>query len=163
MASIFLASWEICLDESMSIWHSIWTCQGWVFCPWNHHPFGNEWHTACCVLSGILFVVELVEGKEHTSQSGALDFEDHGRKNVVLLLRMMKSYFATGRYVILDFGFCFLKVLIQLSKKGVFACSVIKKRRYCPVMVPGKDMEDHFRDVEVGGTYDIQGTVDGVI
>ena len=27
MTSILLASWEICLDESMSIWHSIWKCQ----------------------------------------------------------------------------------------------------------------------------------------
>ena len=36
-----------------------------------------------------------------------------------LLLRMMKRYFATGRYVIIDYGFCFLKGLIQLMKKGV--------------------------------------------
>ena len=44
-----------------------------------------------------------------------------------LLLRMMKSYFATGRYVILDSGV--LKGLIQLIKKAVFACAGIKKRR----------------------------------
>ena len=30
-------------------------------------------------------------------------------------------------------------------------------------MVPGKDMEDHFREVEVGDTDAIQVTVDGVI
>ena len=57
---------------------------------------------------------------------------------------MMKSYFATGRYVILDYGFCVLKGLIQLRKKGMFACAVIKKRRYWPSMVLGKEMEDHF-------------------
>ena len=60
MASIFLASWEICLDESMYIWHSRWTCPGWIFGSWKPHTFGNEWHTACCALSGIFFVVELV-------------------------------------------------------------------------------------------------------
>ena len=55
-----------------------------------------------------------------------------------LLLHIMKIYFATGRYVILDSGLCVLKRLIQLRKKGVFACDVIKYRRYWPSMVPGK-------------------------
>ena len=100
MTYIFLASWVICLDESMSIWHSRWTCPGWIFCPWKPHPFGNEWHTACCALSGIFFVVEFVEGKAHPHQAVPLEFEDLDRKTVGLLLHMMKSYFATGRYVI---------------------------------------------------------------
>ena len=52
-----------------------------------------------------------------------------GRKIVGLLLRMMKSYFATGRYVILDSGFRVLKGLIKLRKKVIFACAVIKNRR----------------------------------
>ena len=80
-----------------------------------------------------------------------------------LLLRMMKSYFATGRYVILYSSFFVLTGLIKLRKKGFFACAVIKKRRYWPVMVPGKDMEDPFWEVEVGDTDAIQGTVDDVI
>ena len=54
-----------------------------------------------------------------------------------LLLRMTKSYFTTGRYVIIDSGFCVLKGLIKLRKKGIFSCAVIKKRRYWPSMVPG--------------------------
>ena len=32
-----------------------------------------------------------------------------------------------------------------------------------PFMVPGKDMEDNFGEVEVGETYSIHGTVDDVI
>ena len=83
--------------------------------------------TACCALYVILFVVELVEGKEHLHQAGPIDFEDLGGNTVGLLLRMMKSYFFTGGYVILDSGFCVLKWLIQLRKKGVFSCAVIKK------------------------------------
>ena len=163
MNSIFLASWEICLDKSMSIWHIIWTCPVWIFCPRNPHKFGDEWHNACCELSGILFVVELVEGKAHPRQAGPLEFEDLGGKTVGLLLRMMKIYFATDRYVIIDSGFCVLKGLIHLRKKGIFACAVIKKRIYWPYMVPGKYMEDHFGEVELGETYAIQGTVDDVI
>ena len=80
-----------------------------------------------------------------------------------LFWRTMKSYFATGRYVILDYGFCVLKGLIQLRKKNMFVCAVIKKRRYWPSMVPGKDMEDNFGKMEVGETDAIQGTVDGDI
>ena len=80
-----------------------------------------------------------------------------------LLLRMMKSYFSTVRYVILNYGFCVLKELIQLSKKGVFACSVIKNRRYRPCMVPVKEMEANFWEVEVGEKYAIQVTVDDFI
>ena len=117
--TILLASWEICLDEYMSIWHSRWKYSGCIFCPWNPHPFGDDFPTACCKLSRIFSVVELVEGKEHTCQSGPLDFEDLGGKNVGLLLRMMKSCFSTGRYVILDSSFCVLKGLIKLRKKGV--------------------------------------------
>ena len=49
----------------MFIWNSRWTCSGWIFYPGKPHPFGNEWYTDCCALYGILFVVELVEGKAH--------------------------------------------------------------------------------------------------
>ena len=51
MAKIFLVLWV--LGELMSIWHNRWTCPGWLFCPRKPHPFGNEYHTACCGLLGI--------------------------------------------------------------------------------------------------------------
>ena len=98
-----------------------------------------------------MFVVDLEEGKAYTLQSGPLDFEDLGGKTVGLFLRMMKIYVSTGRYVILDYGFCFLKSLIRLRNKGVFACAFIKKRRYWRSIVPGKYMEDHFWGVGGGG------------
>ena len=72
----------------------------------------NEWHNACCELSRILCVVDFVEGKAYSRQAGTLEFEDLGRKTVELLLCMMKRYLSTSRYVILDSGFCVLKVLI---------------------------------------------------
>ena len=54
MTSIFLASWEICFEESMSICRSRSTCPGWIFCPRKPYPFGNEWHTDCCTFSVIV-------------------------------------------------------------------------------------------------------------
>ena len=85
-----------------------------------------------------MFVVELVEGKDYPRQAGPLEFEDLGGKTVGLLLRMMKSYFSTVGYVILDYGFCVLKGLIQLRNNGVFSCDVIKMIIYWPSMFPGK-------------------------
>ena len=71
----------------------------------------------------------MVEGKAHSRQAGSLEFGDLGGKTVGLFLCMMKRYFATGRYVILDSGFYVLKGLIQLRKKGIFSFVVINKRR----------------------------------
>ena len=72
-----------------------------------------------------MFVDELAEGKEYTRQACTIEFEDFGGKTMGLLLRMMKSYFTTGSYVILDSSFYVLNGLIRLRKKGVFACAVI--------------------------------------
>ena len=72
-------------------------------------------------MSGIFFVVGLVEGKEHPRQAVPLEFEELCGKTVVLLFRMMKSYFDTVRYIIIDSGFCVLKGIIQLSKNGFFS------------------------------------------
>jgi hypothetical protein len=64
MTEKFLPSWVSCLDESMSVWISRWTCPGWVFCPQKPHPFGNEYHSICCGDSGIMYQIKLVEGKD---------------------------------------------------------------------------------------------------
>jgi hypothetical protein len=71
MAATFIAGWAICHDESMSIFHDRWTAPGWIFCPRKLHAEGNEYHTACRAISGILFVVELVMGKDRPQELGA--------------------------------------------------------------------------------------------
>jgi len=161
MAAIFFAAWALRLDESMSIWNNKWTCPGWVFCPRKPWPFGNEYHTACCGLSGIMFVMELVEGKDHPPQV-VPRFSEMG-KTAGLMMRMLSSYFSTGRYIVLDSGFCVLKALVQLKKVGMFACAVIKKRRYWPAFVPGEAINREFADLElkVGDTMAITGKLDG--
>ena len=115
------------------------------------------------ILSSILFVVDFVEGKAYPQQSSPLEFEDLGGNTARLFWRTTKNCFVTGRYVVLDSGFCVLKGLIQLRKKSFFAFDITKKRRYWTYMVPGKDMEDHFGGVEMGETDAIQGNVDDII
>ena len=84
--------------------------------PW---PFGNEYHTVCCSLSGILWQMELVEGKDSPSQI-VPKLSNEG-KTVGLLLCVLEPIFAKGMVVILDSGFCVLRGIIELKKCGVYA------------------------------------------
>ncbi len=126
MWAFFIQTWMICLDESMSIWFQRWTCPGWVFCPCKPHPFGNEYHTACCGLLGVLISMEMVEGKDWPCKLGPAEFDDQGGKTCGLLLGMLQSVFHTGHYIVLDSGFCVLKAIVALKLNGVFAASLIK-------------------------------------
>ena len=83
---------------------------------------------------------------------------------VGLLLRMLKLYFHTGKYVVLDSGFCVLKGIIKLREMGLFACALIKKRQSWPVGVPGDAMQARFDrpGVNVGDVDAVSGTQDGV-
>jgi hypothetical protein len=161
MANIFLAAWVLCLDESMSIWHNKWTCPIWIFCPRKLHPFGNEYHMACCGICSILFSIKMVEGKDAPPQLD-VPFSLHG-KTVSLLLRMLKSYFHTGKYIVLDLGFCVLKGIIKLWEMGLSACILIIKRQSWPVGVPGDAMQARFdqHEVNVADVDAFLGTQDG--
>ena len=68
MMEQFTPSWVSCLDESMSTWTNKYSCPGWMFVPRKPWPFGNEYHTVSCSLSGILWQMELVEGKDSPSE-----------------------------------------------------------------------------------------------
>jgi hypothetical protein len=126
MAKFFVTAWVVCLNESMSLWHKRWTCPGWVFCPCKSHPFGIEYHTACHGLLGFLFLMELVEGKDHLQQ--IKERWSKLRQTMGLLMQMLLTHFMTGRYDVLDSGFCMLLVFIELKKVGLFTCAGIKKQ-----------------------------------
>eukprot|EP00804_Cyclotella_cryptica_P018793 CCRYP_021187-RA/>CCRYP_021187-RA protein AED:0.33 eAED:0.33 QI:0/0/0/1/0/0/2/0/393 len=133
MKELFSPDWVVCLDESMSPWTNRFTCPGWVFCPRKPYPEGNEYHTICCGVSGILFDLELREGKDRPSELPPQDS-----------------------------GFCVLLALLSLKKKGVYGGALIKKRRYWPSMVAGDAIDKHFDDKEVGSVAAVEGTHDGV-
>ena len=130
---------------------------GWVFCPRKPHPFGNKWHTARCGITRILFSIELVEGKDRPPERDRPEFDVLGKTDG-LLLQMLKSVFNTGRYIVLDSGFCVLKALIELRQNGLLGCALIKKRRYWPALVPGNAMQGHFSDKGAGDVDAIIGT-----
>ena len=157
----YSASWVSCLDESMSIWLSKFTCPGWVFCPRKPHPFGNEYHSICDGITNIMYGIEIVEGKDAPAEREKSEYSEKG-PTVGLLLRLCKSLYNTGKVVILDSGFCVLKGLIELRKVGVFASAVIKKRRYWPKDVPGDVMNERVNDRGLGYADSVKGTQDNI-
>lgn len=160
MAEQFTPSWMNCLDESMSTWTSQWTCPGFMFVPRKPWPFGNEYHTICCAKSGVMWALEIVEGKDAPPQVEP-EHNDKG-KTVGLLLRLTRQLYGTGKVVILDSGFCVLQGIIELAKHGVFASALIKKRRFWPKFIPGDEIKAHFELLQVGTAGSIRGQKDGV-
>ena len=161
MRLVFLAGWVSCLDESMSIWTRRWTCPGWMFVPRKPHPKGNEYHSICCSFSGIMYGIEIVEGKDRPRQLNKPEYHEKGA-TASLLLRLCKPLFATGKLVILDSGFCVLQALLTLKQYGVFASAVIKKRRYWPKNIPAEIIKKCFDDKAVGDCHRLPGDREGI-
>ena len=162
MTEVFNPAWVSCLDESMSVWTSKFSCPGWIFVPRKPHPMGNEYHTICCGQTRILYQLELVEGKDRPVELGPLPYENLGGKTVGLLLRLTRPIHTSGRCVILDSGFCVLKGLIELRKRGVFASALIKKRRYWPRYVDGNAINAHMAGKPLGAVDALPGQMDNV-
>ena len=118
MVQQFTPSWVSCLDESMSPLTSKYTCPGWMFVPRKSHPFGNECHSVCCSMSGIMWGMELVEGKDAPRAVEHPKPKHNILGNTVgLLLRILEPIFGRGSLVLLDSGFCVLKGIVELKKR----------------------------------------------
>ncbi len=158
----FRSGYINCLDESISIWHNRYTCPGSVWCPRKPHPFGNEYHTICCGLTGIMFGIDLVEGKDRPVELSANDDPNGRGKTVELLARMCAPLTQTGKIVTLDSGFCVLSAIILLATMGIYAAAQIKKRRYWPAGVPGEEIKRKMKDEPDGTLNCVRGEINEV-
>ena len=160
MMEQFTPSWVSCLDESMSTWTNNYSCPAWMFVPCKPWPFGNEYHKVCCSLSGILWQMEIVEGKDAPLQI-VPKFNNQG-KTVGLLLCVLEPIFGKGNMVVLDSRFCVLKGIVELKKHGVYASILIKKQKYWPKYIKGKAIKQHFEGKQVGDCNSWKGNMDEV-
>jgi hypothetical protein len=132
-----------------------------MFVPRKPHPMGNEYHSICCGESGIMYAIELVEGKDEPREKPADDTAGFSR-TTSLLLRLCRRLYGTGSVVILDSGFCVLEALCELRKRGVFSSAVIKKRRYWPKHVSGDAMDAYMNaNYGIGECNAITGVLNG--
>ena len=69
-----------------------------------------------------------MEGRDHPEERPKDPIVKKYGKTVALLLTMCKPLYSTGKVVMLDSGFCVLRGIIELRKKGVFAGALIKKK-----------------------------------
>ena len=93
--------------------------------PW---PFINDYHSVCCEETGVIWSIELVEGKDRPHQRGPKKFDNIGA-TVGLLVKMSRPIWNTGNMLVLDSGFFVLKVIEELKIRGVYTATLIKKRR----------------------------------
>jgi hypothetical protein len=161
MSTNFSPGWVACLDESMSVWTNKYTCPGFVYVPRKPHPFGNEYHSICCGITGLMFNIELREGKDAPTGAPLHPTEGKG-KTTGLLLRLCSTMLGSSRCVVLDSGFCVLKAIIELRRNGVYAASLIKKRRYWPAHVDGQEVIDRFNFEEIGFCDARHGNLGGI-
>jgi hypothetical protein len=161
MEDEFSASWISCLDESMSKWLNQWTCPGFMVVPRKPWQCGNEYHTICCSSSGVLFALEIVEGKDAPPEAEQKEYFEKG-KTVGLCLHLTKSLYGTGSVVVMDSAFCVVKAITELRMAGVFSSALIKKRRYWPHYVNGDGIKAHFNGKKPGDFDALKGTLDNV-
>ena len=93
MAEIFSPSWIVCVDESMVVFYNKYA-PGWVAVKRKPHPLGNEYHTTACCETKIIFIIELVQGKDAPKEGpySTNEFEeDFQSKIAALCVRMTRS------------------------------------------------------------------------
>ena len=93
------------------------------------HPFSNERQTICCGLTSILWISQMVGGKDLPGPLGQKEYNEL-EKTVSLMLRICRPMFGSRKDVVLDSGFYITKGITDLEFKGVYVADLIKKRRY---------------------------------
>jgi hypothetical protein len=138
-----IPSYICCTDESMMEWLNK-RAPGWQFVHRKPMPWGNLFHVCACASSCIIFSLELFEGRDRPPWKPMEEFEDLFNTNSAnktkvggLILRMAKPLFNTGSIVVHDSGFQCIPALKELSKNGVFASMLCKKKRYHPRFTDG--------------------------
>ncbi len=144
MLEVFVPSWISGLDESMSYWTNIYSCPGFMFVSKKAWPFDKEWHSICCAVGGVMYDIELVQGKNHPHQMGAKEFDNLGGTTVELLIRLTRHLGTLEKWFcwIVDFV---LPKLWHNSQRRVFLAKLSERSA-------GTVKKDHLKESIVGQT-----------
>lgn len=105
-------------------------------------------------------MIEIVEGKGTPLGCPPKNYAEH-KKTAGLLLHLTSSFHGTAKLVVLDSGFCVLKELVELRKKGVFRVMMIKKQKHWPKHVKGDYINKCLKDKEPGNAKIWTGELEG--
>ena len=76
---------------------------------------------------------------------------------------MTNTIVGSGKVIIiLDSGFCVLKGIIELMKRGIYTGALIKKCHYWPKFIKGDAMDAHMSTKATGETACLTGMMDNV-
>ena len=123
--------------------------------PWS---FGDKCCMICCTISGLLFALELVKGKDELTCWPAKEYWHLG-KTFGPLLCPTKFHVAlcknchTGQWLL------HVRRDSWNAKKGVFALALMKKRHYWPKCIDGNAIATHFADKDIGTVDALPGHV----
>ena len=97
MHRVFILYWISCLGKSMYICITKFTYLGFVFYHSNPHTKSNEYHTICCGESGIIYIWEIVDGRNHPIARGIPKFDTSSNiKMFGVMIRMTRALWSGG-------------------------------------------------------------------
>lgn len=63
MTEVFVPYWIVRVDDSMVVFYNKYV-PGWVTVKYKLYPLWNEYHTTTCCEANIIFIIELVHGRD---------------------------------------------------------------------------------------------------
>ena len=130
--------------------------------PSKPHPMGNGCRSTACCLSGVMWSIEMREGKDRSPELNKPLYEGAHGKIGSVLTRMCESAHISGKSIILHSGFCVLKAIISLMSYVMFSSSLIEKRRRWTNHYYGAVCNDHFSVKPVGHQDAMKGTFNNI-
>ena len=80
-----------------------------------------------CHVSGGIFV-DIVEGKDKPTEIWKPEFEADYGVTGVLMMRMTKPLFGTGKDLVMDSIFCGMKEIVGMLSHGVYGTPAVNKK-----------------------------------
>ena len=155
---VFIPPWVSYLDESMSVWINKFALPGFIFCPINPYPKGSDYRTIWCCGSCIMYSWYVVEGSYHLITICITDSDTSPNINtVVIILHLTRALWITRKAVIIVSILCFLKVLLEMSRRWVYGISLIKNRLYWPRGNHGYGINKYFSTKNIVGVRCLSG------
>jgi len=119
------------IDESMVAWLGVLIkMPGWKVIKRKPHPFGLEFKTVCCCVTGIMINFEAQEGKDIMKHARHIKLLN---KSTAWVMRLMEPWFGSERTVVADAAFGQVRAVVALRGKGLYMlCNIKQCHKYFP-------------------------------